>query len=52
MGFNVDNAIRIKQESENPVENEPHKMERRHQKPEEKTSTTVVRRVVSNKKES
>lgn len=51
-GFNVDNAIRIKQESESPVENKLHKAERRVQKPEEKTNTTTVRRVVSSKKEN
>ena len=45
LGFNVDNAIRIKRESEEPTEEEP-TTRRRVQKTQNKTSTSTSRRVV------
>ena len=45
LGFNVDNAIRIKRESEEPTKEEP-TARRRVQKTQNKTSTSTSRRVV------
>ena len=45
LGFNVDNAIRIKRESEEPTKEEP-TTRRRVQKTQNKTSTSTSRRVV------
>ena len=45
LGFNVDNAIRIKRESSEPIEEKP-VVKRRVQKNQENKSTTPVRRVV------
>lgn len=45
LGFNVDNAIRIKRESSEPMEEKP-VTRRRVQKTQKDTSTTPVRRVV------
>ena len=45
LGFNVDNAIRIKRESEEPTKEEP-TTKRRVQKTQNKTSTSTSRRVV------
>lgn len=45
LGFNVDNAIRIKRESSEPTEEKP-VAKRRVQKTQKGTSTTPIRRVV------
>lgn len=45
LGFNVDNAIRIKRESSEPTEEKPI-VKRRVQKNQENKSTTPIRRVV------
>lgn len=45
LGFNVDNAIRIKRQSEEPTKEEP-TARRRVQKTQNKTSTSTSRRVV------
>ena len=51
LGFNVDNAIRIKREieSNDTADNSEEVTQRRVQKPELKTTTTINRRVVTSK---
>ena len=49
LGFNVDNAIRIKNESTEPEEKEEHVAQRRVQKTQVKTSTTTSRRIIKQK---
>lgn len=50
LGFDVDNAIRIKKEALEPDEENPAPMKRRVQKTQTKTSSTGTRRVVKKEK--